>query len=180
MVALPLAFCSTSPPPPTTTTTSSLGGELSHYSKIRLSHTHTGMVVITTADYIQIIAACIYAAALFYTIVTFRHTKRLDQITLSDRIFLELRALDRELVKIPPDSKYDHARNQAYSRIFGTLDYLSLLVNQKVINDRRMIEYIKPLIIRYYEETFLTNASVDEKDSQSYQEFKKFYFKLKK
>jgi hypothetical protein len=40
-------------------------------------------MVITTAEYIQIIAAGIYATALFYTIVTFRRTKRLDQIASS-------------------------------------------------------------------------------------------------
>jgi hypothetical protein len=62
------------------------------------------MLEVTTAEYIQIIAAGIYATALFYTIVTFRRSKKIDQITLSDRIFSELRELDRELTKIPPES----------------------------------------------------------------------------
>jgi hypothetical protein len=35
--------------------------------------------------------------------------------------------------------------------------------------------------MRYYEETFLTNASsVDKSDPKSYQEFKRFYLTLKK
>jgi hypothetical protein len=55
--------------------------------------------MITTAEYIRIIAAGIYATALFYTIVTVSRNKKLDQITLSDRIFSELRELDRELAK---------------------------------------------------------------------------------
>jgi hypothetical protein len=140
------------------------------------------MVVITTAEYIQIIAAGIYATALFYTIITFRRTKRLDQITLSDRIFSELRELDRELAKIPPESQYDNARNQAYSRIFGTLDYFSFLVNQKMIEDRKLLEYMKPIIISYYEDVFMRHpsSSINEKDSKSYQQFRKFYLKLKK
>ena len=142
-------------------------------------HIHTNMVMITTAEYIQIIAAGIYALALFYTIVTFRRTKKLDQITLSDRIFSELRELDRELAKIPPESQYDNARNQVYSRIFNTLDYLSFLVNRKIIDDKRLLDYMKPFIIRYYEETFLKNGSSVERDSNSYQQFKKFYFILK-
>jgi hypothetical protein len=137
--------------------------------------------MITTAEYIQIIAAGIYAIALFYTIITFRRTKRLDQITLSDRIFSELRELDRELAKIPPESQYDNARNQAYSRIFSTLDYLSFLVNQKMIDDRRLLEYMKPMIISYYEEIFMRHpSSINETDSKSYQQFRKFYLKLKK
>lgn len=101
--------------------------------------------MVTPAEYIQIIAAGIYATALFYTIVTFRRTKRLDQITLSSEIFNELRDLDRELGKIPPGSQYDDARSISYSRILNTLDYLSFLINEKVIDDRRrMIEYMKP------------------------------------
>ena len=59
------------------------------------------MLEITTAEYIQIIAAGIYATALFYTIVTFRRSKKIDQITLAERIFSELRELDRELAKMP-------------------------------------------------------------------------------
>jgi hypothetical protein len=139
------------------------------------------MVEITTSEYIQIIAAGIYATALFYTIVTFRRSKRIDQITLAERIFSELRELDRELTKIPPESQYDNARSIVYYRIFGTLDYLSFNVNRKIIDDKRLIEYMKSFIIRNYEETFQTHASsVDKSDPKSYEEFKRLYLKLKK
>jgi hypothetical protein len=139
------------------------------------------MIEITTAEYVQLIAARIYATALFYTIVTYSRSKRIDQITLGDRIFSGLRELDRELTKLPPESQYDNARSIVYYRIFGTLDYLSFNVNRKIIDDKRLIEYMKPFIIRYYEETFLTHASsVDKSDPKSYQEFKRFYLKLKR
>jgi hypothetical protein len=138
------------------------------------------MVVLTTADYLQIITAAIYAAALFYTILTFRRSKRLDQLTITNEIFLELRNLDRELAKIPPEVQYDDARSQTYSRIFTTLDYLFFLINQKVVDDRRLMDYMKADIIRYYEDAFLKHASIDERDSNSYQQFKKLYLKVKK
>jgi hypothetical protein len=138
------------------------------------------MIVLTTADYLQIITAVIYAAALFYTILTFRRSKRLDQLTITNDIFLELRNLDRELAKIPPEPQYDDARSQTYSRIFTTLDYLSFLINQKVVDDRRLMDYMKADIIRYYEDAFLKHASIDERDSNSYQQFKKLYLKVKK
>ena len=139
------------------------------------------MVEITTAEYIQIIAAGIYATALFYTIVTFRRSKRIDQITLGEHIFSDLRELDRELAKIPTESQYDNARSIVYYRIFNNLDYLSFNVNRKIIDDKWLIEYMKPSIIRYYEETFQTHASAaDKSDPKSYQEFKKMYFKLRK
>jgi hypothetical protein len=137
-------------------------------------------MVIIPSEYVQIITAGIYAIALFYTIVTFRRTKRLDQITLSNNIFNDLRDLDRELAKIPSGSQYDNARSPWYSRTFNTLDWLSFLINEKVINERKMIEYMKPIIVRYYEDTFLKNASVDERDSKSYQQFKTLYQTIKK
>ena len=131
-------------------------------------------------EYIQIISAGIYAMALFFTIVTFRRTKRLDQITLSNNIFSELRNLDLELAKVPSGSQYDEARSQWYSRIFNSINWLSFMINEKVINDKKMIEHMKPVIIRYYGDMFLKNASVDEKeDSNSYQEFKKLYQTIK-
>jgi hypothetical protein len=138
------------------------------------------MVVLTTPDYLQIVTAAIYAAALFYTILTFRRSKRLDQLTITNEIFLELRNLDRELAKIPPEVQYDDARSETYSRIFTTLDYLSFLINQKVVGDRRLMDYMKADIIRYYEDAFLKHASIDERDSNSYQQFKKLYLKIKK
>ena len=142
---------------------------------------YTQMVEITTAEYIQIIAAGIYATALFYTIVTFRRSKRIDQITLGEHIFSDLRELDRELTKIPPESQYDNARSIVYYRIFNNLDYLSFNVNRKIIDDKRLIEYMKPYIIKYYEEIFQTHASAaDKSDPKSYREFKRFYLKLKK
>ena len=136
-------------------------------------------MVIIPSEYVQIITAGIYAIALFY-IVTFRRTKRLDQITLSNNIFNDLRDLDRELAEIPSGSQYDNARSPWYSRTFNTLDWLSFLINEKVINERKMIEYMKPIIVRYYEDTFLKNASVDERDSKSYQQFKTLYQTIKK
>jgi hypothetical protein len=131
------------------------------------------------SDYIQILAACIYGAALFYTIVTFRRTKRLDQITLSNTIFGELRQLDRELAKMPSGVEHDSARIELYYRILNTLDYLSFLVNEKVISDKRMIAYMKPDLIGYYGETVVQKILRDERNSHLYQQFKKLYQKIK-
>jgi hypothetical protein len=136
--------------------------------------------MVTSSDYIQIITAGIYAVALFYTIVTFRRAKRLDQITSLDGIMTELRDVDRELAKIPSGSQYDDARRPWYSRTFNTLDWLSFLINEKVISDKKMIEYLKATIISYYEDIFLKNTSVKERDSKTYQNFKKLYRTIKK
>ena len=57
-------------------------------------------MAIMPSEYIQIIAAGIYAIALFYTVVTFRRTKRSDQITQINIIMADLRNLDLEIEKI--------------------------------------------------------------------------------
>ena len=136
--------------------------------------------MVTPSEYIQIISAGIYAGALFFTIITFRRTKRLDQIALSENIFKELRNLDLELAKVPSGSHYDDTRKQWYSRIFNTLNWLSFLINEKIIIDKKIIDHIKPDMTRYYEETFLKNTQLDERDSRFYQEFTKLYRMIKK
>jgi hypothetical protein len=94
-----------------------------------------------------------------------------------NNIFDHLRDLDRELAKISSGSQYNDVGSQWYSRTFNSVNWLSFMVNEKVITDKKMIEHIKPIIVRYYEDTFLKNASVDESDSKSYQEFKKLLYR---
>lgn len=136
-------------------------------------------MVLTSSDYIQIIVAIIYAVALFYTVLTFKRSKELDQIKITETIFNDLRQLDRELSKIPSGSQHDPARNELYSRIINTVDWLSFLINKKVISDKTMMAYIKPSLIQYYEDTFVQNILADERYSNSYQEFRKLYQKMK-
>ncbi|HTH23213.1 MAG TPA: hypothetical protein VL854_13425 [Nitrososphaeraceae archaeon] len=136
-------------------------------------------MVLTSSDYIQIIVAIIYAVALFYTVVTFKRSKELDQIKITETIFNDLRQLDRELSKIPSGTQHDPARNEMYSRIINTVDWLCFLINKKVISDKKMMAYIKPSLIQYYEDTFVQNILADERYSNSYQEFRKLYQKIK-
>ena len=77
-------------------------------------------------------------------------------------LFSELRNLDLELAKVPPGPQYDDVRGQYYFRIFNTLNWLSSMINEKMITDKKMIEHMKAVIARYYDETFVKNVSVDE------------------
>jgi hypothetical protein len=137
-------------------------------------------MMLTTSDYIQIIVSVIYAIALFYTVITFKRTKELDQIRITETIFNDLRELDRELSKTPSGSQNDLARNELYSRIINTVDWLSFLVNKKVISDKRMIEYMKPTLMKYYEDSFVQTILAEERYSNSYHDFRKLYQRMKK
>jgi hypothetical protein len=136
-------------------------------------------MVLTTSDYIQIIVAVIYAVALYYTVITFKRSKELDQIRVTETIFNDLRQLDRELSTLQSDSHDDQGRKELYLRILNTVDWLSFLINTKVITDRRMIAYMKPTLIQYYEDTFIQNMLADERYSNSYHQFKKLYQRMK-
>jgi hypothetical protein len=69
-------------------------------------------------------------------------------------------------VALPSGSQYNDIRAQWYSRIFNSVNWLSFMINEKVINDKKMIEHMKPVIISYYENMFLKNASADERDTE--------------
>ena len=132
------------------------------------------------SELIQIIVAAIYAITLFYTIVTFQRSKRLDQITSLGDVMNELRDVDRELAKIPSGSQFDDVRNPWYFRRFNSLEWLSFMINERMITDKKLIEYVKPMIISCYEDTFLKSGSASESDPSRYQQFKKLYQTVKK
>ena len=112
--------------------------------------------------------------------MTFRRTKRLDEITLSNNIFSELRNLDLELAKIPLGPQYNDTRSQWYSRIFNSVNWLSFMINEKVINDEKMIEHMKPVIIRYYEDMFLKKMRQQMKQTPNFiRNLKNFIKQLK-
>ena len=69
----------------------------------------------------------------------------LDQITLSDNIFKELRNSDLELAKVPPESRYDDTRSQWHYRIFNTLNWLSFMINEEMITDKKLIDHMNLL-----------------------------------
>jgi hypothetical protein len=133
-----------------------------------------------SSEFIQIIVAAIYAITLFYTIVTFQRSKRLDQIASLGDVMNELRDVDRELAKIPPGSQFHDVRNSWYFRMFNSLEWLSFMINERILTDKKLIEYIKPMIISYYENTFLKSVSAKERDSSHYQQFKRLYQTVKK
>lgn len=137
-------------------------------------------MLLTSSDYIQIIVAVIYAVALYYTVITFKRSKELDQIRVTETIFNDIRQLDRELSKLPTSSQDDQVSKELYSRILNTVDWLSFLINTKVIADRRMISYMKPTLIQYYQDTFVQNMLADERYSNSYHQFKKLYQRMKR
>jgi hypothetical protein len=149
------------------------------YKIIPSSSISPDMAIITTSDFIQIIVAGTYAAALFYTVITFRRSKKLDQITQTNIITSSWRDAEVELDKIPPGSEYDISRKQWVYRIFNDIEWICFLINEKFISDRKILKQFEPTLIEYYENMFLKYMSKDERDSKRYHEFTKLYQAIK-
>jgi hypothetical protein len=137
------------------------------------------MVVLTTSDYIQIIAAGIYAAALFYTVITFRRSKKLDQITQTNVIMSTWREMEIELDKVPSGSEYDIPRKKWAYRMLNDIEWLCFLINEKFISDKKILRQLEPTLIGYYEDTFLKYVSKDERVAKRYPELIKLYQAIK-
>jgi hypothetical protein len=137
------------------------------------------MVILTTSDYIQIIAAGIYAAALFYTVITFRRSKKLDQITQTNIIMSSWRDAEVELAKVLPGPEHDISRKQWVYRMFNDIEWLCFLINERFISDRKILKQLEPTLIDYYENTYLKYVSKGEKDSKRHPEFTKLYQAIK-
>ena len=134
---------------------------------------------LATSDYILIITGGIYAGALFYPAITFRRSKKLDQITQTNLITSAWREMEIELDKVPPGSEYDISRKKWAYRMFNDIEWLCFLINEKFISDKKILGQFKPTLIDYYEETFLKYVSKDEKVAKRYPEFIKLYQAIK-
>ena len=117
--------------------------------------------------------------ALFYTVITFRRSKKLDQFTQTNIITSSWRDAEVELVKIPPGSEHDISRKHWVYRIFNDIEWLCFLINEKFISDRKIRKQFEPTLIEYYENMFLKYVSNDEKPAKRYPEFVKLYQAIK-
>ena len=75
--------------------------------------------------------------------------------------------------------QYDEVRSPWFSRMFNSLEWLSFMINEKIMSDKKLVEFIKPMIISYYDDTFLKSASLVERDLDNYPQFKKLYQAVK-
>lgn len=64
--------------------------------------------------------------------------------------------------------------------MLNTVDWLSFLVNEKMVTDKRLVARMKPIVVRYYEDLVQNNVRLDEKKVIAYEDLEKFYQKIKK
>jgi hypothetical protein len=64
--------------------------------------------------------------------------------------------------------------------MLNSIDWLSFLINEKMVTDKRLVGRMKPIIVKYYEDLVENNAPLDEKKVMAYQDLEKLYRKIKK
>ena len=99
--------------------------------------------------------------------------------------YKDLKELEKDYSALPAgryDWRYSSPAERHWnSRLFNTLEWYSFLVNQQQINDKNILKYFKDIIIDYYEDNFLNDATPQQVDDpEEYPEFKGLYKKLTK
>jgi hypothetical protein len=142
--------------------------------------------VINTA---QIIAGFAAAGALILTYFTFRSFNKSEETKLAESVFKDIRMLEDQKSKIQKDSVLAHERAEIQeskkdwaSLFFNTLEWLSFLINNKKIKDKKIVSYFKPALLAWYNDIFLDVDYIEldqVNDPKDYPELKKLIEDLK-
>jgi len=92
-------------------------------------------------------------------------------------IMKELRELEKTYYESYEDAS-DEKKLRWDSLFFNAIEWFSFLVNEKRINDKKIINFFKPSIVQWYENLFLNHMSEEIIENDEYFfEFKKLYKK---
>jgi hypothetical protein len=107
---------------------------------------------------LTVVTTLVIAAALFYTVSTFRNTKKIDQLNQTQNILDKLDNLNKELPEINMDTEEGNDQLRIWEeRLFNTLEWLGYLINNELIKDKKIHSYLRDDVIRWYEQAFLTS-----------------------
>jgi hypothetical protein len=128
---------------------------------------------------ISIIASAISGKALW-------NSKKVQQFNSVDKVLSDVTQIDTDvadLYKLYHNTKDKELLKtyfeQILSKLFNRLDWISFLINKKQIKDKSLLEYIYPIIIIHYEETFLPCATKGMKKPSEFKNLKSLYEKIK-
>lgn len=141
------------------------------------------MIVEPWNTVVSIVVACsgiATAIALFFTIGSFLRIRKTEEIRLAESVFKDIRALQKDLSDINAVTGDDIRRKNSWrSQFFNTLEWLSFLINEKKIKDKKVINFYQPAIIEWYEKVFEKHMGDAVHDPKEFPEFKKLYDKFR-
>ena len=130
----------------------------------------------TVVSLIGASGSIVAAIALGITALTFHRARKTEEVRLAESVFKDIRALEKDLSDTGNDIK---RKNSWRSQFFNTLEWLSFLINEKKMQDKKVINFYRPAIIEWYEKIFEKYMGDVVHDPKEFPEFKKLYDKFK-
>jgi len=126
------------------------------------------------------LASAIFAGiALVYSGYQTYSDKKTRQLVLLETVYHDIQNLEQRFYD-NFQNKTSQERETWYYQFFNQLEWFSFLVNEKKIDDEKLINYFKPSIIEWYEKIFLIQIKKEVIDDPSqFSEFKILYKQFK-
>jgi hypothetical protein len=129
---------------------------------------------------LQIISGLAAAAGVWFAGWQLRESRKATQLQVFDATFKDVRALEHEYYTSVQGT--GEAQEQQWcNRFFNTLEYLAFLINTKLVPDKLILRFYKDALIEWYDEIFLTKATIDQRTNRErFPELKQLRERLKR
>lgn len=109
----------------------------------------------------------------------FIKTRKTEEIRLTESILKDLRDFEEKRPKLEDDPGSRHEWGRQY---FNAIEWLSFLINNKYINDKKLIDYFKHDVKAWHEKWFVYDYLQQHlRDGKEYyEEFRKLFMRFKK
>jgi hypothetical protein len=136
---------------------------------------------------ISLIAALAAVGALWFTAKSFRRLRKTEQVRLSESILRDVRNSINEFNILSSETvlntEQESIRKRKLDRFldhaFETLNWHCLLIEIGEINDERLLEYFKRIIIKWHDDLFVKYIGVEIVSGETYPNFRKVYQRFK-
>ncbi len=110
---------------------------------------------------------------------SFFRTRKTEEIRLTESILKDLRDFEEKRPILEANAGSRHEWGRQY---FNAIEWLSFLINNKYVNDKKLIDYFKHDVKKWHEKWF-TNDYLEKRlidGKEYYEEFRKLFKKFKK
>jgi hypothetical protein len=123
-----------------------------------------------------------------YTVKSFERARAIEEVALAEGILRDVRALTKEFNTVyaegPSDDDsggeaFQQKLNMLADKIFGALNWYSLLVEMEQIQHPKLINYFRGAIVDWYDDAFVIFMPEAAKNPNSFPQLKALYKKYK-
>ena len=138
-------------------------------------------------EWVSIIAASAAVVALIFTAMSFIRLRKTEQVRLSESILKDVRnsikdfdIISSEPVKDSDDVRIREGKIDRYlDNACETLNWYCKLIEIEEINDKRLMDYFKRIVIKWHDDFFVKHIGVEIISGDKYPSFKRVYQRFK-